>query len=84
MPAAETLRLLHCGHYGVGKTSLSVSLAIDAARAGWAHVLRVVFPSHCTSHTYELTGLLDYFSNVSSLAYPKKFSVGDIGPVSHH
>ena len=24
-----------CGHYGVGKTSLSVSLAIDAAAAGW-------------------------------------------------
>ena len=28
-----------CGHYGVGKTSLSVSLAIDAARAGWDVVL---------------------------------------------
>ena len=28
-----------CGHYGVGKTSLSVSLAIDASRAGWDVVL---------------------------------------------
>lgn len=28
-----------CGHYGVGKTSLSVSLAIDAARAGYDVVL---------------------------------------------
>lgn len=28
-----------CGHYGVGKTSLSVSLAIDAARAGGDVVL---------------------------------------------
>lgn len=28
-----------CGHYGVGKTSLSMSLAIDAARAGYETVL---------------------------------------------
>lgn len=28
-----------CGHYGVGKTSLSVSLAIDAARSGYDVVL---------------------------------------------
>ncbi|HIT45861.1 MAG TPA: ParA family protein [Candidatus Aphodovivens excrementavium] len=28
-----------CGHYGVGKTSLSVSLAIDAVRAGYDVVL---------------------------------------------
>ena len=59
-------------------------LVMDFLRVHVPHVLRVVFPSHCTSHSYELTGLLDYFSNVSSLAYPKKFSVGDISPVSHH
>ena len=28
-----------CGHYGVGKTSLSVSLAIDAVRAGYEVIL---------------------------------------------
>lgn len=28
-----------CGHYGVGKTSLSVSLAVDAARSGYEVVL---------------------------------------------
>lgn len=28
-----------CGHYGVGKTSLSVSLAIDAVRAGYDVIL---------------------------------------------
>lgn len=46
-PAAgfgEIVRLLGrvtiiCGHYGVGKTSLSMSLAIDAAHAGYDTVL---------------------------------------------
>lgn len=41
-------------------------LVMNFLRVHVPHVLRVVFPSHCTSHTYELTGLLDYFSNVSS------------------
>ena len=28
-----------CGHYGVGKTNLSLNLALDAARAGCAVTL---------------------------------------------
>ena len=59
-------------------------LVMDFLRVHVPHVLRVVFPLPLYFAYIRTDRAARLFFECLLLAYPKKFSVGDISPVSHH